>query len=313
MSILDSARSHADEARSGGLEPRRFRPRLSFGYHQNLQALVRDIVDCDFGDRIRRIRSSIDAAEARRTQLRNRGLKDDDLQPTVVYLATLRVLRDLTSQGWTPGCDDAGVYILPPNLVEGDGEPSEIKSGVRDSFRFALADQLLSPSVASFISRMERQGISAVFADGPELASRIEDARRKAAKGTAFAVRPTLELVAPTARDSITRIRLQDIWRYSRLQWSIPYQQTPGRNLHYLVRDEAGPNRPVIGIAALGNAILGLSKRDDALGWSVPALGRRLDGATPGERRKLARHLVEFMREEISRVYAEDFGLVLQP
>lgn len=308
MTILDSARSHTDVTEADGLEPRRFRPRLSFGYYQNLLALVRDIADRAPGDRIKRIRSSIDAAEARRTQLRDRGIKDDELRPTVVYLSTLRVLRDLTSQGWTPGYDDAGVYILPPNLM-GDGDPSEIKSGVRDSFRFALADQLLAPSVASFISRMERQGISAVFADGPELASRIEETRRKAGGDSVAGVRSTLELVTPTARDSFTGIRLQDIWRYSRLHWSIPYQQTPGRNLHYLVRDEAGPNRPVIGIAALGNAILGLAKRDDALGWSVPALGRRLDGASPGERRKLARHLVDFMRGEISQVYAEDFQL----
>jgi hypothetical protein len=309
MDVIAPARSHVGEGKGGGLEPRRFRPRLTFGYQQNLQALVRDIADRDARDRTRFIQSSIDAAEARRVQLRDIGLKDDDLQPTVAYLATLRVLRDLTSQGWMPGCDNAGVYILPPDLTEGNGEPSEIKSGVRDSFRFALADQLLSPSVAAFVSRMERQGISAVFADGPELASRIEKARRRAGQGSISAVRPVLELVTPSARDAFTCIRLQDIWRYSRLQWSIPYKQTPGRNLHYLVRDEAGPNHPVIGIAALGNAILGLSKRDDALGWSIPALDRRLDDATPGERRKLARHLVEFMREEVSWIYAEDFEL----
>lgn len=309
MSILDSARSHVDAAGSSGPEPRRFRPRLSLGYHQNLLALVRDMADRNLVGRIQCIRSSIDSADARWTQLRDKGLKDDDLRPTVEYLATLRVLRDLTSQGWMPGCDNSGVYILPPNLMEGSEEPAEIKSGVRESFRFALADHLLAPSVVSFVSRMEKHGISAIFADGPELVSRIEDARRLAGKDGADAVRPALELVTPTARDPFTGIRLQDIWRYSRLQWSIPYQQTPGRNLHYLVRDDAGPNRPVIGIAALGNAILGLAKRDDALGWSGAALSRRLDGATPGERRKLARHLVEFMRGEISRVYAEDFEL----
>lgn len=190
MSILDSARSHVDEAGSSGPELRRFRPRLSFGYHQNLQALVRDMADRDLGGRIKCIRSSIDAAEARWAQLRDKGLKDDDLRPTVEYLATLRVLRDLTSQGWLPGCDNAGVYILPPNLMECSGEPAEIKSGVRESFRFALADHLLAPSVALFISRMEKHGISAVFADGPELAFRIEDARRQAGKDGAGAVCP---------------------------------------------------------------------------------------------------------------------------
>lgn len=307
MSIIAPTRSHGGQAGSKGLEPRRFRPRLSFGYHQDLQALVRDLEGRGFADRIRCIRSSIDTAEARRTQLRDMGVNDDDLRSAVVYLATLRVLRDLTSQGWTPGCDDDGVYVLPPDLAVGGGEPSEIKSEVRSSFRFALADQLLSPSVASFITRMERQGIAAVFADGPELVSRIEGACTRGAPDSA--IRPVLELVSPDARDPFTRIRLQDIWRYSRLQWSIPYQQTPGRNLHYLIRDDAGPNRPVIGIAALGNAILGLSQRDDALGWSVSALGKRLDAASPGELRKIARHFVAFMRDEMSRIYAADFEL----
>ena len=212
----------------------------------------------------------------------------------------------LFSQGWTPGCDDDGIYILPPNLSADSDDPSEIKSGVRDSFRFAVADQLLSPSVASFIRRMERNGISQLFADGPELAGRVAGT---AAESSALGILPVLKLVTPEARDPFTKIKLRDVWRYSRLQWSIPYQQTPGRNVHYLIRDAAGPNRPVIGIAALGNAILGLSKRDDALGWSVQSLAKRLKASTDGDRRAVVSHLVEFMRSELSRIYADDFEL----
>jgi hypothetical protein len=239
-------------------------------------------------------------------QLKGMAVDDDGLQPTVVYLAALRVLRDLISQGWTPGCDDGGIYILPPDLgAEGD-DASEVKSEVRNSFRFAIADQLLSPPVASFIARMERAGIGQVFADGPELADRVS----KIADGKSdTAILPVLELVTPEARDPFTKIKLQDIWRYSRLQWSIPYQQTPGRNVHYLIRDAAGPNKPVIGIAALGNAILGLSKRDDALGWSLQAFARRLNASSAEGRRELVGHLVGFMRNEVSRVYAGDFDL----
>ena len=79
--------------------------------------------------------------------------------------------------------------------------------------------------------------------------------------------------------------------------------------MHYLVRDAAVPGRPIIGIAALGNAILGLGQRDDALGWSVGALARRLDHATAHERRAVARHLVEFMRAERARIYTRDLGI----
>jgi hypothetical protein len=292
---------------AGRMEPRRFRPRLSFGYHQDLQALVRDLDGRDFEGRIRCIRASIDTAEARRLQLRDLGVAEDDLQPTLYYVATLRLLRDLILQGWTTGSDDEGIYILPPEWTAGGEDPSDAKSELRNSFKFALADQLLSPSVSTFISRMERHGVAAVFADGPELATRLEHARDSG--DVEAPVRPVLEVVTPDARDQATGIRLQDIWRYSRLQWSIPYQQTPGRNLHYLVRDEAGPGRPIIGIAALGNAILGMAQRDDALGWSIRSLSKRLDEANARERKKIARHLVDFMRQEAERIYVDDFEL----
>jgi len=240
---------------AGRVEPRRFRPRLSFGYHQDLVALVKDQEGLSFGDRVERIRASIDTIDAHRVQLAGLGVGPDDLEPTIFYSATLRLLRDLILQGWTAGADDDGIYILPPVVGAASEDPSESKLELRDSFKFVLADQLLSDSVTAFISNMERQGIARVFADGPELADRLA---LLGDQEIGAAICPTLELVTPEGRDSITGIRLQDIWRYSRLQWSIPYQQTPGRNLHYLIRDEAGPGRPIIGIAALGNAILGL-------------------------------------------------------
>lgn len=264
-------------------------------------------------EKVRLIRSCIDTAEAWRLRLRDLGVGADDMQPTIVFLASLRVLRDLTLQGWTPGVDDDGVYVLPPSLLSAGDDPSDAKTGLRNSFRFVLADQLLSPSVASFVRTMEQSGIAKLFADGPDVARRIEEARAVHPSDTdgalSVAIRPVLELVAPDARDPVTGIRLQDVWRYSRLQWSIPYQPTPGRNLHYLIRDDAAPNRPIIGIAALGNAILGLNQRDDALGWSLRSLARRLDTAPPAEQRRIAKHLLSFIRSEVENIYRADFKL----
>ena len=295
------------EVDRGGLEPRRFRPRLSLGYQQDLFALAQDIEALPAEDRTTRIRSSIDVVETHRSMLRERGLSPDDLGSSVSYLASLRVLRDLTLQGWSIGTDDDGVYVVAPAFNPTGEDPSEVKSDLRSSFRFALADQLLTPSVQAFVRRTEERGIAAVFADGPELASRLEQGKR--AGNAAQAIRPVLELVDPNARDATTGLRLQDIWRYARLQWSIPYRSTPGRNLHYLIRDESGPSRPVIGIAALGNAVLGLNQRDDALGWSTKALLERLDDSSPEGQRSLTRHLVAFARAEVARVYADDFEL----
>lgn len=294
-------------ANGGGDAPRRFRPRLSLGYHHDLCALVKDLAGREFDQRILCFRRAIDTAEARRVQLRQLGVAEDDMHPTVYYLATLRLLRDLILQGWRPGSDDDGIYILPPLVTAGGDDPSEAKSDLRNSFRFAVADQLLSGSVMSFIAKMERQGVAALFADGPELAERIDAAQKQGEAQSA--IRPVLEMVTLDSRDPDTGLRLQDVWRYARLQWSIPYQTTPGRNMHYLVRDEAGPNRPIIGIAALGNAILGLAQRDDALGWSVLSLAQRLDVATAAEQRKIVRHLLAFIRAEAERIYVGDFDL----
>lgn len=307
MSLRASTLARTDRTqRPARVDPRRFRPRLNFGHYQDLQALIRDLEGRDFDDRIRCIRASIDTVEAWRVQLRQ-FVGDDDLQPTVFYLATLRLLRDLVLQGWTAGSDDDGIYVLPPQFRLGTDDAEERKSELRDSFRFVVADQLLSAPVSTFVTKMERDGVGALFADGPELAERIGAARRTG--DITAAIHPVLELVSPEARDVETGLRLQDVWRYARLQWSIPYQPTPGRNLHYLIRDAAGPGHPVIGIAALGNAILGLAERDDALGWSLASLSARLTSGTAAERRRIARHLVEFMREEQQRIYTDDLEI----
>ena len=304
---ITTTTSYFTDINKQGLEPRRFRPRLSFGYQQDLLALAQDLGGRSVEDQTARIRSSIDTAETQRVVLRERGVHPDDLEPTIAFLASLRVLRDLTLQGWLAGVDDEGVYVVPPSLISAGEDPSEAKSNLRSSFRFALADQLHTPSVEAFVRRMEARGIGKVFADGPELASRLEKAAREGRSKQAM--RPVLELVDGDVRDAATGLRLQDIWRYARLQWSIPYQPTPGRNLHYLVRDERGPSRPIIGIAALGNAILGLNQRDDALGWSVNALSRRLDDSSPADQSSLARHLAAFARAEIDRIYTRDLKL----
>src|SRR4051794_30654449 len=95
----------------GRVDPRRFRPRLSLGYHQALVATVSDLQGRAFTGRIECVRASIDTAEAHRLQLGGFGVAADDLQPTVYYLATLRLLRDLLLQGWTVSTDDDGIFI----------------------------------------------------------------------------------------------------------------------------------------------------------------------------------------------------------
>jgi len=74
----------------------------------------------------------------------------------------------------------------------------------------------------------------------------------------------------------LTNIKLSHIWRYFRHTWITTYQSTPGRKLFFLVRDRAAPNHPVIGIGALGSAIVQLSVRDEWIGWTGDQFVTRL-------------------------------------
>jgi len=271
-----------------------------------LHALAADLIGRSQTEQLTRIGEAVDVVEARRAALEAMGVPASDLGPTLAYATALRLLRDLVQQGWTLGLDDEGIHLgAPLTVVAASDDPAAAKALLKQSFAFARRAQLAEPATRSFIETMERRGISSLFADGRELADRL-DAAFHSDGTTADAILPSLELVTPDSREETTGLRLQDVWRYARHFWSIPYQSTPGRNLFYLVRDDAGPHRPVIGIAALGNAVLGLAQRDDALGWTARGLRARLERSSAEQRARLARHLLDVLRTDIDVIYAAD-------
>jgi hypothetical protein len=291
------------------LLPRRFQPNLTLGYQLDLLALVEEIRRLDAARAAARVGEAVGVAECRRLDLLEAGVGAGNLRPTMAYGTALRVLRDLLSQGWCADRDHDGVVLTPPLIALGAADdPSAAKGAVRASFSFARRAQLATGATARFVRDMERRGIHRLIADGPELAERL----RRASSGEiplAQAITPRLEMASADRRDPGTGLRLLDVWRYARLYWSIPYQSTPGRNLFYLVRDDALEEAPLIGIAALGNAVLGLSARDDALGWSVDALARRLLQANGRRRAMLLAHLQTVVAGGFSDVFANDLPL----
>lgn len=104
----------------------------AWGITRLIVGLVQDLRGRDFASRLECIRASIDTAEAHRLQLGEFGVEPDDLQPTVLYVATLRLLRDLVLQCWTAGTDDEDIYIPPPLLTAAGGDPSDTKSELRN-------------------------------------------------------------------------------------------------------------------------------------------------------------------------------------
>lgn len=279
---------------------RRFRPSLALGHQQELQELARRIAGLNSLAAQALIATSIQRVEEQVTVLRQLGLSQADLLPPYRYSAALLVLRDLLLQGWKIREDDEGILLDAPGRGAVQvADPEEKKEELRRSFAFARDAQLGQAATLRFISSMERRGVSRVFAEGVELAERLT------AQGPA-AVRPELELVRTGVRDSGTGLLLQDIWRYARHFWSIPYQSTPGRNMFYLVRDGGVAARPLIGIAALGNPVLGLSQRDDYYGWSARRLRQGLSRLNDEEKRSLAAHLFAELEDAIEGTYKED-------
>ena len=221
----------------------------------------------------RELSIAIQSGEDRRAQYESLGLTLADIAPTLHWTTALRVLRDLHVQGWTIHSDDEGLFLRAPGTML-SSDPEVEKEAIRRSFSFARNAQLSQPSSVRFIRGLERRGVHALFAEGAELAARLQTLGPTG-------VKPELELVEQGARDPGTGLLLQDVWRYARHFWSIPYQSTPGRNMYYLVRDGAGKGRPLIGIAALGNAVLGLG---------ADRLRRLLDGEVGAE---VSCHLID--------------------
>ena len=277
---------------------RRFRPRLSLGYQDKLYRLALRLQRMSHDEASRELSLAIQAEERRRSQYESLGLTPDDIVPTLHWTTALRVLRDLHVQGWTFHTDDEGLLLRAPGTTP-SSDPEAEKAAIRRSFAFARNAQLSQPSAVRFIRGLERRGVHTLFAEGSELAARL---RTHGPAG----VQPELELVEPGSRDPGTGLLLQDIWRYARHYWSIPYQSTPGRNMYYLVRDGAADGRPLIGIAALGNTVLGLAQRDDYAGWSAKGLRSRWAELSARDRRRLVERLLDVIEGGIAETFSND-------
>ena len=66
------------------------------------------------------------------------------------------------------------------------------------------------------------------------------------------------------------------LFRMLRYYWSSPYSEYVGRRITLIIRDRALPNKPVIGIAALGSPIIHIPERDEWIGWDTETRTRNL-------------------------------------
>lgn len=217
--------------------------------------------------------------------------------------AAINVLVDLANQGWYLKVDTDSLFIQPPSA---ETDPIAEKERVRRQELLKRDEQLGTPSVQQFIKRMEQPreyggtfvSIFKLMRDGRELASTL------ASMGaTAKAIDPYIQFISSDGRCKYTGFRLLEIWRYFRHTWTNQFTSTPGRRMPFLVRDRAVPFHPVIGIAALGSAIVQIRERDNWIGWQPQKLLKNLSD-NPDIR--WAKWLLRRLNEGLREIYLDD-------
>ena len=107
------------------------------------------------------------------------------------------------------------------------------------------------------------------------------------------------------------------LFRILRYYWSSPYSEYVGRRIKLIIRDKAVPNKPVIGIAALGSPIIHIPERDKWIGWDketrtknlIYTLDAYVIGALPPYNYLLGGKLISYIiaSNEIREIYREKY------
>jgi len=108
-----------------------------------------------------------------------------------------------------------------------------------------------------------------------------------------------------------------DLFRILRYSWSSPYSEYVGRRIKLIIRGGALPNKPVIGIAALGSSIIHIPERDEFIGWNVStrtknliyAMDAYVIGALPPYNYLLGGKLISYIlaSKEIREIYRKKY------
>lgn len=227
------------------------------------------------------------------------------------YRAVWFLFRDLIRASWKAGYRDGVLYMSLPTINGADIHDTtspEVKALLRSWMSESRHERLVG--YTDFINRMENPGankksISALIADGNELADRIERAHT-GELAIEDAIQPYLQLVRENDRDEYTDLKISEIWRYCRLTWSTPAETTPGRTMQYLIRDAAHPMHAVMGIASLENCAVQITCRDDHIGWNQKAFIDKIIALNTDCAKEEFKQLLVYLEEGIAGIdYSE--------
>lgn len=107
------------------------------------------------------------------------------------------------------------------------------------------------------------------------------------------------------------------LFRILRYYWSSPYSEYVGRRIKLIIRDKALPNKPIIGIAALGSSIIHIPERDNFIGWNLEKRTKNLIytmdayviGALPPYNHLLGGKLISYIlaSKEVRDIYKKKY------
>jgi hypothetical protein len=231
------------------------------------------------------------------------------------------LVADLFDQGWGVVSNNDKIVFEPPGISRsGEQTVEDVKLRVRNALNAARARQLVEPSVATFLRRMEhrsvrsrnfRSSILDLVDNGAQLADElasvadVPDEERDAAVGRI--IDPVIEICQAGRRCADTGLPLNDIWRYFRHTWAHEYRAIPGRQLLVLIRNAARPKRPVIGIAMLASPVMRVTVRDNWIGWLRDAMEVRLRSGL-WHPRALAAALTDRLDDSIAALRWDDLA-----
>ena len=280
-----------------------FRPKLEGEFRVRFYNAVSEITDTTSTLRIAAIADiEIDWVENECTY---------NLEQRKKYRAVWLLFRDLIRASWKACYREGVLYMSLPSLNGSDIHDTsspEVKALLRSWMSESRHERLVA--FTDFITRMEnpsseKKGIDALIADGDELVKRLE----KALNGEISpreAIRPYLQLVTENEPDPFTGLKLSEIWRYFRLTWSTPAENTPGRTMQYLIRDAAHPYHAVMGIASLENCAVQITCRDDYIGWNQKAYIDRITALSSNEAYSELNNLLGYLEDGIAGIdYSE--------
>jgi hypothetical protein len=215
-------------------------------------------------------------------------------------LTAANILVDLGKQGWMVNVENGVLQIArPTNPLDPEAE----RQHIRQQLHAERDEQLRQESVRIFIKSMETNrfyggksvSVFSLMRDGRDLAQKLRAGEQ--------AIQPYVQFVRGEEKCQLTGLRLVDIWRYFRHTWATPYKSIPGRSMMVIVRDRAAKFHPVIGIAALSSATVGLTVRDEAIGWTFRKVATRVM-ADPSPR--YAHWMLKITDEAIQEIFKDD-------